>query len=384
MAEENDNGQERTEQPTPKRRQEAREKGQIPRSRELNTALVMLAAAAGLYALGGYMGNGLYGVIHSNFRLERELAFDPGAPVRLLQEAIGQGLLVVTPFALLMLVVAIGSSVLLGGWSFNPGAVAPKFSKLNPLQGLKRIFGIRGLVELLKALAKVAVVGTVGFLLLRNFQNDFRALTGVSLESGIAHGVRLFFTAFVLLSAALLLVAAVDVPYQLWDISRKLRMTRQELKDEFKETEGKPEVKGRIRQLQRELAQGRMLEKVPRADVIVTNPTHYAVALQYDQLKMSAPKVVAKGTDLVAARIRELAAEHRIPVFEAPPLARALYYTTQLDCEIPSGLYLAVAQVLAYVYQLRTPVPGERPVRPAVEIPEEFMRYANKGTGADE
>lgn len=384
MAEENENGQERTEEPTPKRRQEAREKGQVPRSRELNTTLIMLAAALGLYVFGGYMGEGLHGVIDSNFRFEREVVFDPMAPVRLLQQAIGRGLLIIAPFALLMLAVALGSSVLLGGWSFNPQGMAPKLEKLNPIKGLQRIFSMRAIMELVKALAKVSVVGVVGLLVLYNFQDDFRALMRVSLETGIAGGIKLFFLAFLLLSAALALVAAVDVPYQLWENTKKMRMTKQEIKDEYKETEGKPEVKGRIRQLQREMARGRMLEQVPQADVVVTNPTHFAVALKYDQLKMGAPRVVAKGTDLLAARIRELAVEHKVPLFEAPPLARALYHTTEIDREIPGGLYLAVAQVLAYIYQLRTATADARPLRPQPAIPEDFMQYANKGMSTEQ
>lgn len=384
MAEENENGQERTEEPTPKRRQEAREKGQVPRSRELNTTLIMLAAALGLYVFGGYMGNGLYDVVDSHFRFERELAFDPLAPVRLLQQAIGRGLLVVAPFALLMVVVAIGSSVLLGGWSFSPQAMAPKLEKLNPIKGLQRMFSLRAIMELIKALAKVTVVGGVGVLVLYNFQDDFLTLAGASLETGIALGIKLFFWAFVLLSLALALVAAVDVPYQLWDNTKKMRMTKQEVKDEFKETEGKPEVKGRIRQLQREMSRGRMLEQVPQADVVVTNPTHFAVALKYDQLKMGAPRVVAKGTQLMAARIRELALENKVPLFEAPPLARALYHTTEIDHEIPDGLYLAVAQVLAYIYQLRTATADSRPVRPQPAIPEEFMQYMNQGMSTEQ
>lgn len=346
--------------------------------------LVMLTAAVGLYALGGYMGEGLYGVVDSNFRFDREVAFDPMAPVRLLQEAIGRGLLLIAPFALLMLVVSVAGTLLLGGWTFNLEGLAPKFEKLNPVKGLQRMFGLRAVIELVKALAKVLVVGLVGLLVLYTFRDDFLALARVPLETGIAGGIRLFFQAFVLLALALALVAAVDVPYQLWDNSRKLRMTRQELKEEFKETEGKPEVKSRIRQLQRELSRGRMLEKVPQADVVVTNPTHFAVALQYDQLKMQAPKVVAKGVGLIALRIRELAEESKVPIFEAPPLARALYHTTEIDQEIPSGLYLAVAQVLAYIYQLRNATADARPLRPEPEIPEEFMKYANRGMSTEQ
>lgn len=383
MAEENDSGQERTEEPTPKKRREAREKGQVPRSRELSTTMVMLAAAAGLFLFGNHMGEGLLGVIDSSFRFDQGVAFDPMAPVRMLQLAIGRGLLVIAPFALLMLLVAICTPALLGGWSFSVEALQPKLEKMSPLKGLRRMFSLKALVELVKALTKVAVVGAIGALILVSFKEDFQALTGVSLETGISLGISLFFKAFVMLSAALLLVVAIDVPYQLWDHTKKLRMSKQEVKEELKETEGKPEVKGRIRQLQQQLASGRMMEQVPQADVVVTNPRHYAVALKYDQLKPGAPRVVAKGTELIATRIRELAQDNKVPLFEAAPLARALYYTTDLDQEIPGGLYLAVAQVLAYVYQLRSAPANDRPERPQPTVPPEFMQYMNQGVRTD-
>lgn len=378
MAEE-DSGQERTEDPTPKRRKDAKEKGQIARSRELSTTLLMLGSAAGLFVFGDYMGQGITALIDTNFRINRADIFDPGAPVRLLQQAIGQGLLIITPFALLMVLVTMVASVALGGWSFNLKGAMPKLEKLDPIKGLGRMFSAKALVELLKSVIKVCVVGGVGVLVTWLFRDDFLALTRESLETGIAHGISLFFWSFFLLAVSLILIAAVDVPFQIYEVMKKLRMTKQEVKDEYKESEGKPEVKSRIRQLQRELSRGRMLEKVPTADVIVTNPTHFAVALKYDQLNMRAPKVVAMGTDLVAARIRELALENRVPIFEAPPLARALYYTSQLDKEIPGGLYLAVAQVLAYIYQLRSVGAGVKPPQPRPEIPDEFKKYANKG-----
>ena len=380
MAEENQDGQEKTEQPTPKRFQDAKEKGQVPRSRELNTAMIMIMAAFGMTVFGSYMGYGLVGVMESAFQPQREQIFDSAAVFDLLRGYIGRGLLILLPFALLMLLVALATPALMGGWAFSGKALLPKLEKLDPIKGLGRMFGPKALVELGKALAKVLVVGGVGVLLMWSFQDDFRSLTSIGLTAGIALGAKLFFFAFFALSSALLLVAAVDVPYQLYEHNKKLKMTKQEVKDEFKQTEGKPEVKGRIRQLQQQIAQGRMMERVPEADVIVTNPTHYSVALKYDQLKMGAPKVLAKGAGEIALRIRERAKEHRIPVFEAPPLARALYFTTELEQEVPNGLYLAVAQVLAYVYQLKRPVePGARPVRPNPELPEEFEQYANMG-----
>ncbi len=380
MAEENQDGQEKTEEPTPKRLREAKEKGEVPRSRELNTAMVMIAAAFGLMAFGGYMGSELMGVMEVAFQPGRELIFSNRGIFDHARGFIGRGLLIVAPFAVLMLVVALLTPALIGGWSMSVQALQPKFGKLNPLKGLKRMFGPNALMELLKAVAKVVLVGGVGALLMWGFQNDYRMLGATGLESGVAHGAKLLYWAFFALAAALLLVAAVDVPYQLFEYRKKLRMTKQELKDEYKQTEGKPEVKSRIRQLQREIAQGRMMEKVPEADVVITNPTHFAVALQYDQVKMKAPQVVAKGVGEVALKIRELATEHGVPLFEAPPLARALYYTTELEEEVPAGLYLAVAQVLAYIYQLKTVrMPEERPVKPEPEVPEEFAQYVRRG-----
>lgn len=377
MAQENENGQERTEEPTEKRRREAREKGQVPRSRELNTALAMLVAVGGLLVFGGFMAQELIDLMAGSLRMDRRLIFDPMGVLERLQTTILQGLWTVTPFAVLMLIVALAAPLALGGWSFSTTAMAPKLSKLNPLQGLKRILGPQGLMELAKAVGKVLIVGLIGTLMAWLALDDLQTLAGEALRPGLRHVFHLLFITFSALAASLLLVAMVDAPFQLWNHTRQLRMTHQEVQDEMKDTEGKPEVKNRMRQLQQEMAQGRMMEQVPKADVIVTNPTHYAVALRYDQLHMHAPRVVAKGTDLVARRIRELAREHRVPLFEAPPLARALYHTTELEREVPAGLYLAVAQVLAYIYQLRDRRAGvEKPSPPQLEIPEEFLKCA--------
>ena len=378
MAQEAENGQERTEDPTPKRRREAREKGQVPRSRELNTTVVMVAAAAAMLTLGGYMAQGVMDLMNWSFAATREAVFDANTPIRWLEHGIQSGLMVVAPFLVLMFLASLISPALLGGWTFSGEAMAPKLEKINPLKGLKRIFGPKGLMELVKSLIKVVVVGGVTVLLFYHYQDRFVRLASEPLQTGIVDGAALFFWSFFALSTALILIAAVDVPFQLWDHSQKLKMTMQEIKDEYKETEGKPEVKGRIRRLQQEMAQGRMMEKVPEADVVVTNPTHFAVALKYDQLHMRAPQVVAKGTELTAARIRELASENKVPLFESPLLARALYHTVELEQEVPAGLYLAVAQVLAYVYQLRAASRGEKPARPDPRIPEEFMKYAKR------
>ena len=373
--------EDRSEQPTAKRKRDAREKGQVPRSRDLTTTAVMLAGAAGLMLSGPHMADGFTALFHHAFHLGRKQVFDPQAPIRFLTGAFEHGLLIIAPFVLLLLVVALLAPALIGGWSFSVDAFLPKLEKLDPLKGIKRIFGVHGLVELIKSVVKVLVVGGVGVFLLWHWEVDFRRLAGEPLGVALVHAANLFFLAFFYLAGSLVLIAAVDVPFQLWEFNKNLRMTKQEVRDEFKETEGKPEVKGRIRQLQRRMAQGRMMENVPHADVVVTNPTHFAVALKYDQLRMRAPVVVAMGTDLVARRIREVAQENKVPLFEAPPLARALYHTSDLEREIPAGLYLAVAQVLAYIYQMRKSRKSGQgaPKRPNPEIPDEFLEYANRG-----
>lgn len=380
MAQESEDGQEKTEEPTPKRQQEAKEKGEVPRSRELNTAMVMIAAALALSVFGGYMGAGLVSVMETAFQPDRAQLFDRFEVFHLARGFVGQGLLIVAPFAAVMLVVALLTPAIIGGWTISAQPMQPKLEKINPIKGFKRIFGTKALVELAKAMAKVLVVGGVGLLLMLGFRDDYRALGSVGLEAGFVHGATLFYWAFAALSVALLVIAAVDVPYQLYEHRKKLRMTKQEIKEEHKQTEGKPEVKSKIRQLQSQLAQGRIMERVPSADVVVTNPTHYAVALKYDQSRMKAPQVVAKGVGLVALQIREIAGEHDIALFESPPLARAIYYTTKLEQEIPAGLYLAVAQILAYVYQLKTAAAdGTSPTRPDPRIPDEFEEYLRRG-----
>ena len=351
---ENENGQERTERATSKQLNEAREKGQVPRSREFNTAALMLTSAVGLLWLGGRIMTHLQEIMRRSLSQTREELFKPTAMTESLQHLLSDFFLMVGPYFLLLLVVTLAAPALIGGWNFSAQAFAFKFSKLNPVSGLKRIFSWNGLVELLKSMVKFLLVGGVTLMLLRNSLGEIVGLGYESLEAALAHSGHLVVGAFITLSVSLLVIAAVDVPFQLWNHARQLRMSKQDVKEESKDLEGRPEIKGRIRSMQREMARRRMMEQVPKADVIVTNPTHYAVALRYHQDQMGAPRVVAKGADLLATRIRAVAGEHQIPVLEAPPLARALFFNTELDQEIPAGLYLAVAQVLAYVYQLKT------------------------------
>jgi flagellar biosynthesis protein FlhB len=373
---ENENGQERTERATSKQLNEARDKGQVPRSRELNTAAVMLASALGLLWLGGRIMLHLQEIMRRSLSVTREELFKPSAMTESLQHLLSDYFLMLGPYFLLLVAVTLAAPVMVGGWNFSAQAFAFKFSKLNPVAGLARIFSWNGLVELLKSMVKFLLVGGVTLLMLRNSLGEIVGLGYESLEAALAHSGHLVIGAFIMLSVSLLVIAAADVPFQLWNHARQLRMSKQDVKEESKDLEGRPEIKGRIRNMQREMARRRMMEQVPKADVIVTNPTHYAVALRYHQDQMGAPRVVAKGADLLAARIRAVAGEHKIPVLEAPPLARALFFNTELDQEIPAGLYLAVAQVLAYVYQLKTARThgGIEPQAPSdLPIPDELQ-----------
>lgn len=369
---ESESAQERTEQPTPKRLREAREKGQVARSRELATFLVMTAGAAALLASGAPMARRLAGVFHSALQPGRERLFDPQAMLEVLAGAVQEGLLALAPLFIVVAAAAVLAPLALGGWVFSTQALAFKWEKLDPIKGLKRIFSSRGLMELIKALAKFGLICAVAAWLGWTQLERMWGLGGAALAPALAEAARLVGGSLLWLSLALAAIAAVDVPFQLWNHARQLRMTRQEVRDEFKETEGRPEVKSRLRDLQRALAQRRMMAEVPKADVVVTNPQHYAVALRYQPERGGAPRVVAKGVDRVAARIRAVAAAHGVPQVAAAPLARALYHATELEQEIPAGLYVAVAQVLAYVYGLRAgqdaPPPTDLP------IPEAYRR----------
>lgn len=348
-----DTSQERTERATPKRLQQAREKGQIPRSRELTTTLLLLASSAGLLMMGESVGRSILEMLQNGLALDAPQWRDPDGLVGALGARVLEALLGIAPLLVVLAVVALAAPLLLGGWMFSAKALAFKWGKLDPIKGLGRVFSLRGLMELGKALAKFAVVAVVAAFYIWHLRGDLAVLAREGAEAQVLHVFELLGTAFLVLSSAMILVALVDVPFQLWDHGRQLRMTRQEVKDELKETEGRPEVKGRIRSLQREMARSRMMAEVPKADVVITNPTHYAVALAYDPQRAEAPVLVAKGVELVAARIRGVAIEHKVPVMEFPPLARALYHSTELNQSIPAQLYVVVAHVFAYVYQLR-------------------------------
>ena len=353
MAEEDDSGQEKTEEASARRIEKAREEGQIPRSRDLTTTAVLLLAAIGLYMFSGFMGGKIIGITRESFTLTRADIFDPNRMIAHLVRAMFQGLLSITPLMALLLLASIVGPVALGGWIMSAKAMQPNFSRMDPVAGLKRIFSAKSLIELGKALGKVFVILLATIWLLKFYAQDMFRLSDEDPLNAILHSLEISVFATIALAAVTILIAAIDVPLQIYEYNKKLKMSRQDLKDEAKDTDGKPEVKGRIRQLQREIAQRRMMAKVPEADVIITNPTHFAVALKYDPETMDTPILLAKGGDNIALKIREIAKAHNVELLESPALARAIFYTTELDQSIPSGLYLAVAQVLAYVFQLR-------------------------------
>ncbi|MEZ8482005.1 flagellar biosynthesis protein FlhB [Vibrio splendidus] len=356
-------GQERTEDATPKRLQQAKEKGQVARSKELASASVLIVGAISLMWFGESMAKALFEAMQRLFSLSRDEIFDTN---KLLEIAGGALVNLLFPLFLILItlfVAAVIGAAGVGGVNFSMQAAMPKVSKLNPLSGIKRMFGLQSWVELLKSILKVALVSGMAIYLIQASQHDLMQLSMDVYPQNIFHALDILLNFILLISCSLLIVVAIDIPFQIWQHADQLKMTKQEVKDEFKDTEGKPEVKGRIRMLQREAAQRRMMADVPQADVIVTNPEHFSVALRYKQNQDKAPIVVAKGVDHMAMKIREIARENDIYIIPAPPLARALYHTTELEQQIPDGLFAAVAQVLAYVFQLKQyrKKGGERP-----------------------
>jgi flagellar biosynthetic protein FlhB len=370
-----DSDLEKTEPASPRRIEQAREEGDVPRSRELATCTILLAAGGGLWFFGGGLIQRLNQSLISGLGFDRAQAFDPNVLLTQIGANAIDVLLAFAPIAILLVVVALASPLLIGGWLFSAKALQPKFGKLNPLKGVSNMVSSNAAVELGKAIAKTILVGTISWLVIRHQLDTMLGLGVESAKDGMLHLARLLGAGFIAIVGALVLIALIDAPYQMWRYANKLKMTRQEVRQESKESDGDPQIKAKIRAQQREMARRRMMSEVPTADVVVTNPTHYAVALKYADGAMRAPKVIAKGADEVAARIREIAAANNVPMLEAPALARALHRHTELGDEIPEALYTAVAEVLAYVFQLRSykQQGGTRPEVPVgLEVPPEL------------
>lgn len=376
MAEET--GQDKTEDPTPKRLREAREKGDIPRSKELSATVLLIAAGIAALIFGAQVAEAMAQMMADNFVLDRADVDDSNKMVEHLLASMADSFISLFGFFLMVLLAALLSPIALGGWNFSGQALQPKGSRLNPISGIGRMFSKNALVELFKAIAKFLLVGTTAVIVLLIDQPAIASLVVLPIGPGIAEALRIVIWSFLVISASMILIALIDVPYQMYAYTEKMKMTLQEVRDEMKNTEGRPEVRGRIRQLQREISQRRMMQDVPEADVVITNPTHYAVALKYAEGDGGAPLIIAKGSDFIALKIREIAEAYEVPILESPALARALYYNTEIGDEVPVGLYKSVAQVLAYVFQLRAyrdEPKGEEPKPPMpeeIEIPSEL------------
>ena len=351
MAEET--GQEKTEAPSQQRLEKAREEGQVLQSRELGTFIVLMAGGAGLWWMASGLGQTMSHIVRGGLQFNPEIARDSSYAMDQLASQFLEAALALLPFLGLVALATIASPLLLRGWLFSTKALMPDFKRLNPATGLKRMVSSQGLVELVKAIAKAGLLGSVAVWLIWNNLESIFSLSLETPNNAILHMGDLIGRTFLLISGAMIFIVVIDLPYQIWSFYSKLKMTKEQLRQESKESEGDPYLKARIRAQQREVSRRRMMSEIPKADVVVTNPTHYAVALKYSEGKMGAPRVVAKGADAVAARIRELAAENNVPMLEAPPLARALFRHTEIGDEIPATLYAAVAEVLAYVFQLR-------------------------------
>ena len=374
-----DESAEKTEEPTSRRLEKARSEGQLPRSIELPVAAMSLGAVGFFSLMGGWLFNGMSQLFVSQLEFDRKITDKAELLPGLFAQAVVDAFLLILPIMLLMYFIAIVSTVLSGGMVFSFGMVAPKFSKLNPISGLQRIFGMKSLIELGKSIAKFVVVGGILLLQVGNHMDELLSLANMDLNQAMAIAGKLIVDACFWLAMGLVLIALADVPIQQYQVHKKLMMSRQEVRDEMKDSEGRPEVKQKIKQRQREMANNKMMAKVKDADVVITNPQHFAVALSYDPNGEGAPILLAKGSDDMARRIREEAQAHAVELFPAPELARALYFTTQVDEPIPEGLYHAVAQVIAYVFSLnQSYAAGEGVLKPVPVVPEN-MRFDSNG-----
>jgi flagellar biosynthetic protein FlhB len=379
---EQDSDLEKTESPSQRKLDKAREDGKVARSRELSTFAVVMAGGAGIWLMGSALGRQLILMVREGLTLDAGLAFQTDQLLPRLHDLSLATLLVFLPLLGLLLGVALFSPLLLNGWLFTLKPLQPKFSKLNPLTGIGRMFSVNSLMELAKAIAKTVLVGGIGALVIWHNKQEVLLLVSEPIVIAIPHLGSLVWFSFAAIMGGLLLIAAVDVPFQLYEHNKKLKMTKEEVRQENKETEGDPQIKARVRSMQREMARRRMMSEIPTADVVVTNPTHFSVALKYSENKMRAPVVVAKGSHLMAARIKEIAKEHNVPILEAPPLARALHKHCEIGHAIPEALFNAVAEVLAYVYQLRRykQVGGAYPQEPQeLPVPKELDPAAQAG-----
>ena len=345
--------QEKTEPATPKRREEARKKGEVAQSKEIPSTLVLMTGLLVFYFFGSYMIQNLLSVVHNLFvnvaTTEVNLTNAYDFVLRLSRDVA----LTLAPLMLALVIAGIGGNVLQKGFLFSGYPLIPKFSKIDPIKGTTRMLSTQSLMELFKSIMKILIVGYVAFLTVKGEQENLLPL--MMMEPGyiLTYIGKVSFNICVRTLWILVPLAALDYAFQRWHYEQNMKMSKQEIKDEYKQREGDPLIKGRIKSVQREMARRRMMEEVPKADVVITNPTELAVALYYDRMEMTAPQVVAKGAGFLAERIREIAAEKNVPIVENRSLARSLYKLVEIGQNIPQNLYKAVAEVLAYVYRLK-------------------------------
>jgi flagellar biosynthetic protein FlhB len=378
MADQQDESQEKTEEPTARRLSKAREEGQIARSQEVTIAASVICVALFMYLFGASLLGNVSNIFARGLVFDPLAVSEPQVAVARLGDAMVEALFAILPILILAAVVVLACSGLIGGYNFSWKSIQPKASKLSPISGLKRIFSMRSLVELAKAIAKFALVGGVAFFLIQASVPEFGEIALMALEPGLTESASILTTAFLVASATLIVIALIDAPYQVYQHNQKMKMSLKEVKDERKDTEGSPEVKQKIRQKQREVSAARMLEAISEADVVITNPEHFAVALAYDPSSEDPPKVVAKGSDFIAERIRERAAEEGVPLFQSPVLARALFFTTELEGFIPEALFEAVAQVIAYIFNINSINRANiNRAKPDPRVPDELVFDSN-------
>jgi flagellar biosynthetic protein FlhB len=364
--------------------QESRDKGQVSRSKDFNATVILLFTSLGFLMFGQQFANHLITMMRKSFEFNSDLLTTTSVAMEHFYFLSQYGIKAVLPILIVIFLLSLAAPLIIGGWIFSKDAVSPKMSRLNPIKGMSRMVSINGLVEMIKSMLKLLLIGGVSILVLKMEIPLLLALGNAPLEQAISEGTHILIKSFALISSSLIIISLIDVPFQLYQHHKALKMTKQELRDEYKDTEGKPEVKSAIRRAQHEMARRRMMAEVPNADVILTNPTHYAVAISYKNKNRKAPVVVAKGKDLIAFQINNEAKKNNVPIICVPPLARAIYFSTKLNKEIPKGLYIAVAQVLAYIFHLSdrqkydhkptllqdVPIPSELSIEEEAELNE--------------
>jgi len=373
-----DDSFEKSEEPTSKKLEDARKKGQIARSKELSTTLVLVSSALGIFVMGRFIADAMYGIYTRSFTLSRDETYDIQHMFQVLDMSVSESAAPLIMFMIIAMVGGIYGSIALGGYNFTWSSTAPKANRISPAQGFKRMFGMEAIVELLKGIGKVIVVGFMAYLALIIFKDEALHLDFELYPLNLFHALDMIEWAFLILCCGMIPIAIVDVPYQMFKHNKQMKMTMQEVKDERKNAEGDPMTKSRVRRIQYQASANRMMQEVPNADVIVTNPTHFSVAIQYDQNGNRAPVVLAKGLDELAMHIRKIAKAHDVPIVESPALARAIYWATEVNQEVPQKLFMAVAQILAYVYQLKAYKKGKakrpKPPKKDMPIPPELRR----------